>query len=589
MTAMLRAIEGFCVTSRLPIYDQRFAGQDADDALHVLRIRARDTILEAYDEYGGVVLRKLVDLAVDTSAQSDLPMSEVCSRVEPPLYYLETLSDTLAEIPSEDAAIAKLFDSVIYAHLVNAEEAQVPLELKKLALSTIRVSKKFFIRHEQYLHGALFTLSRSLHHSDLSQTAASLIAYVCDWNRRRLIPHLGEMQELIKRYYQSSYKKNTGKVYMCRAIASVIQALPSEEQKAAQLRALLHFVDQDFKSEISTLNPDSDESARVECARSALLQIDRIAKACQTPDDTAIDLEAEKDTYWSSGDGSNVQKQILSILREAVQVDPLEAALLEEACSVLRHGYAERNSGPFVFDPSVTPDFIYSIPVEHPRVDIAVNLSCSFISSRSSESSRANEQASSLLIYVYRVIEHLGNPRNDPFVAQACMDFLGRLVPFYIQELFVLPQDELLGICHFSMHCLNSPETWPRRSAATFWESIIHTRDQPADVLSKLDELVALVGPSLTLALVHCFGGDCTRSEVERLSGAFREIVFSQKMAKQWIQAALEDPSFPSHRVSDEDKRFFLQQVMSLRGSAKTKTVVKDFWVACRGTPTGYG
>lgn len=590
MEAMLKAIEGFCVVSRLPIYDQHFAGQEADDALRIFRVRIRDTVLEAYDEYGSAVLEKLVGLVVDSSPQPDLSAQEMCSCVEPPLYYLETLSDSLAEIPSEDAVVAKLFDSAVYTHVVNTGDPVIPLELKKLAISTIRVSKKFFIRHEQYLHAALSTLSHSLDQPDLSQTAASLFAYICDWNRRRLLSHLSSVQQILARYYHSSHRTTAGKRYMCAALTSLIQVLPSDKQKSAELGALLRLVELDFHNETSAPQISSDSSLHVDCAHSVLSQVSRIAKAIQAPEDTPIDLESEPDnSYWSSGEGSSVQRLILTIINGAVQVDPYNESLLREACLVFKHGYAERNEGPFVFSPSVTTEFVRSIPPGHPRVDIAVNLSTSFISSHCSDSSRADEQAKSLLLYVCCVLQHLGHPRNDPYIASACMEFFVRVIPTYVNQLFSLPQEELLRALDFSMQCLRSPETLPRRSAASFWEFIVQLKDQPDEVQSKLDELIGLVGPSLTSSLVHGFGGDATRSELDRLTGPFREIIFRQKSARQWIEDALQDPSFPSERVDPVEKRFFLQQVMNLRGSAQTKNVVKDFWVACRGTPTGYG
>lgn len=587
---MLQAIEGFCIVSRLPIYDQRFADQDTDDALHIFRVRARDTVLEAYFEYGSIILRKLVDLVLEISPQHNLLSLEMCSRVEPPLYYLETLSDSLSEIASEDAVLAKLFDSPIYVHIVKWNDPVVPLELKKLAISTIRVSKKFFVRHEEYLSAALSTLSAALDQPDLSQTAASLIAYLCDWNRHRLMAHLGLIKQVVERYYHSNHKTSPGKRYLCGALASLIQGLPSDEQKSAELGALLQVVEQDFQAEESTAQMSSNPSTHISCASSALSQLSRIARACQAPDDVPIDLEAEPDnSYWRSGGGSTIQTLILTIINTAVQIDPLNGILLEESCMVFKNGYTERNAGPFVFNPSVTTDFVNSIPAEHPRADIIVNLACSFISSHSSDNLRADEQARSLLVYVSNVLWHLGHPRNDPYIAAACMDFLGRLVPTYVQQVFSVSQEELLRACDFSIQCLKSPETIPRRYAASFWESILQVRDQPSDLQSKLDELVAFVGPSLTSTLVHCFGGDATRNELDRLTGPFRELISRQKSAKQWIQDALEDPSFPSDRISVDDKRFFLQQVMSLRGSAQTKAIVKDFWVACRGTLTGYG
>jgi hypothetical protein len=40
--------------------------------------------------------------------------------------------------------------------------------------------------------------------------------------------------------------------------------------------------------------------------------------------------------------------------------------------------------------------------------------------------------------------------------------------------------------------------------------------------------------------------------------------------------------------VGDAEKRRFLQQCVVLRGNSKTKNVLKDFYIACRGLVNTY-
>ena len=55
--------------------------------------------------------------------------------------------------------------------------------------------------------------------------------------------------------------------------------------------------------------------------------------------------------------------------------------------------------------------------------------------------------------------------------------------------------------------------------------------------------------------------------------------------ARSMFTDALFGVGFPSVRVSEVQKGVFLEKVLRLRGdSAATARVVREWWVACRGT-----
>lgn len=96
------------------------------------------------------------------------------------------------------------------------------------------------------------------------------------------------------------------------------------------------------------------------------------------------------------------------------------------------------------------------------------------------------------------------------------------------------------------------------------------------------------LGPLLSRCLIHNIGGNASRSELDKLSAPLRKIVVQHPRSKEWLESALFDPSFPESEASDEEKKMFLKKVMSVRGSRMTNTVVKDFWMACRGARFAY-
>jgi uncharacterized protein (UPF0147 family) len=66
----------------------------------------------------------------------------------------------------------------------------------------------------------------------------------------------------------------------------------------------------------------------------------------------------------------------------------------------------------------------------------------------------------------------------------------------------------------------------------------------------------------LAQALIYNIGGHAARSELDKLSEPVKKLVVRQVNAKTWLEAALQDPNFPSDKVSDKDKQVFLQKTI---------------------------
>ena len=70
-------------------------------------------------------------------------------------------------------------------------------------------------------------------------------------------------------------------------------------------------------------------------------------------------------------------------------------------------------------------------------------------------------------------------------------------------------------------------------------------------------------GPRVSKVLVNLIGGQAQRSDLEIITDPLRKLVFHRSLqAKGWLQQALIDPGFPSHKVSKDDKDFWLRKVM---------------------------
>jgi len=70
------------------------------------------------------------------------------------------------------------------------------------------------------------------------------------------------------------------------------------------------------------------------------------------------------------------------------------------------------------------------------------------------------------------------------------------------------------------------------------------------------------LGPLLAQSLARNFGGNASRSELDKLSEPLKKLVSRHAGAKDWLQTALNDGSFPSSKVSAEQKSAFVKKVI---------------------------
>lgn len=91
------------------------------------------------------------------------------------------------------------------------------------------------------------------------------------------------------------------------------------------------------------------------------------------------------------------------------------------------------------------------------------------------------------------------------------------------------------------------------------------------------------VGPALCQSLMQNVGGSAARSELDKLCDPIKKLITGTVHARQWLEAALTDPTFPSDKVGAKEKDLFLKKIIALRGQRATNQVVREFWLECRG------
>lgn len=70
------------------------------------------------------------------------------------------------------------------------------------------------------------------------------------------------------------------------------------------------------------------------------------------------------------------------------------------------------------------------------------------------------------------------------------------------------------------------------------------------------------LGPLLAQSLAKNIGGNASRSELDKLSGPIKKLVSRHPSARDWLQSALNHPSFPSNKIGPEQKAIFLKKII---------------------------
>lgn len=71
-----------------------------------------------------------------------------------------------------------------------------------------------------------------------------------------------------------------------------------------------------------------------------------------------------------------------------------------------------------------------------------------------------------------------------------------------------------------------------------------------------------MLGPLLSQSLARNIGGAASRSELDKLSEPLKKLVNRYPKAKEWLEGGLSHPTFPSSKVTPEDKSMFVKKLI---------------------------
>ncbi|KAI3336562.1 armadillo-type protein [Xylariaceae sp. AK1471] len=564
-----------------------------------------DFLQSVYTISGLPLISLFVDLilrALANSAWAELEAASFC---------LGALSDCVSEGNSYDDALTKVFGSSLF-DLLRQRQTAVPVRARQTCLYLIERYSEYFVRHAEYLPAALNLLFSAVGDRHLALPSSKSIFTLCSSCRKLLTSEIDAFLEQYSALRNNRELDSLAEERVVGAIAAIIQSLPNEGQKTNAVKRLLTivgvdvtaclqfksaqenaFVDQNdpmiFRAFDIAQHPTSPVLAHevaLQLAIRALRCLCSIAKGLQAP----VDLDSDDDSAQSgiSQDLERIHADIIGILVQLKDLFSNNTEVVDTICTILRAGFSETDPGPFVFPPQMVTELIVSN--WQSRIATVVNTASAFASSLNAGRFKEHvvSTLATLLPWVFNLLHQLPNPEIDPELSQYGIEFARRVLLRRPEVLISQPGNVLEFLFTFAMNLLDGNEPLPKAAAAEFWTAFITAKSDDQNVQTTLNDALAHFGPQLSQSLMQNIGGKASRSDLDKLSDPLKKLIVQHVHASKWLEAALDDPSFPSDKVSTEEKALFVKKLVSLRGGRATNQVVRDFWLACRGSNFAY-
>lgn len=557
-----RAVEEFWRKIRIPTTTELSTWtKDQKDGFMSFRKDVGDFVESAYILVGKGLFQQLVDQVTGALVPgANTPWEDI----EASLFCLNSLGDSLSDAPEEDVFLGQLFGSNLFMMLADPG-ADIPQKARTTSVNLIGSYASFFERRPEYLPQALNFLFTCISNPFLARNASKSISSLCSSCRTTLTTELYAFLHQYEVFSSTPNADDIAKERVLTAIAYVVQALPSDEQKLDPISKLLGHVENDVQQCLLLMQHHREEEAK-ETGLLALRCMVSIGKGLQAPDDFPVDLSGTEElpqppSFWETAAGGSLQGKIVDLVRMLCHTLRGDGEVIDAACSVFKTGFTEMVPGLFVFRPDVVTEFLLEYCA---RTETILATASTLINSHSmAGSAEISAQVRQLLGFVAQLVEGLGDPQNEPEIAQSVVEFLTRLLRRYVGVLvFFHPGDHLERMLFFALNSLVVREVLVKKAAASFWSTFLALTSDAPDVQAAIARIVEACGPTLAEKLCWALGGGCQRSDVDTLAEPLKKLVVRQPRCKAWLLEALKPEGFPTANVSEKDKRMFVDKVL---------------------------
>lgn len=572
---------------------------DADERAKFqdFRYDVQDYFQSAFALLGNALIEEIVKTVLSPQQPLDW------SNFEAGIFSLTAFSDTMSGDPEiYDELITTVLNSAGWAAILESSQ-DIPDRARQTGIRFITENVVYLQRHPDRLVAMLSFLFSSLHLHASSVSASRAIYNLCDSHRGILAEGLPQFMAALGSIADSG-EAERHRIYA--AVAAIIQSLPQEESKVAPLLDLVAAASEPLSD--LQIDPGNWEETLGTCT-DMMQSLAWIGKGLRAPSDAPVELDYVHDQplFWIDGPGRTVQANILARYGSVMHTvsEHADSMFVEACCDFMRSGFTEEHPSPFKFRDEIGLNLVVSlINVSNPNIDSTMACASSFIASvdQSAIDECINGVLRPIASHQQAILAEFrrsGVLLSSTF-SSSSLDFQARLMTKWGIVWYSRPDvEETLGTAiELSLVLLADPDTLPRRSAASFLATFAEVSGPDGipgqDGQVKVQRAIHEYGPRILGLVLRLIGGECARSELESVTDTLKRFIHRQGLVtKQVLRKAVEEEqgilSEKALKATTADQRHrFLAQLESLRGSRKTNDIVKEFWIACRGSGFSY-
>ncbi|KAG1808060.1 armadillo-type protein [Suillus subaureus] len=580
-------------------------------ALTICRYRrdVGDTLINAYYILRNDMLGYFLEDMQKRFAQSD--GSQGWEEIEATLHCIMSIQEA---VPLEDNPfLARLFGPDVLGRLPTSGQDRIRRTMLGLiaAYSTWFTKAPTSTSTPSLLMNAISYVVAALPEPALCLPAANGLRDLCDANRAALAPHIGAFAEL---HAGLSGIPDTEKSKVLQSIASVIQALPPEEEippiqaivnpVVEKLAQVLHvssqLVDETRIIIISQLQTLSGVAKGLTRTQDSLLILDESpeeraeAERLQRARDNYTMAKVREDlfntirnvaTFWSTDAGvsdalSDFFRSITSLPSDITLLSLPAAPIFEIICLACQR--------------QLTAVWLSLATMLVIQLDPPVLFSTSTL--KPTPSPEALGVISTLLpVLLEASLGVLGQPgamEANPDIVQAFFGCMDTIAKHFLVGFYRLPPGALDALMQCAVTSLSLQERYSLVATCTFLETLIRRTASSDDLGDASLILIQGHGRPILRAILCGFAGVAPRSATQNLIELL-SIVASKFPAetRTWMTDILFADDFVQSKAGPEAKRIFVKAIIGSRSPKKTREAAQQFTLVARGlegTSFGY-
>ncbi|KAI6014180.1 armadillo-type protein [Pisolithus marmoratus] len=587
--------------------------KDQAEKFQVYRRDVGDTLINAY-----YILRNDMLAYYLNDIQERLPHSAARNEWEEVEATLHCIMSIQEALPLEDnPLVSQLFGSEVLGHLPRAGQDRV----RRTMLGLIGTYASWFTTQNKatsptstpsLLMNAISYVVAALPEPSLCLPAANSLRDLCDANRVALAPHIGAFGEL---HAGLTGIPDTEKSKVLQSIASVIQALPPEEE-IPPILAIVNPVVEKLGQALGSSSQLPDEARSVMILQ--LQTLTGISKGLTRTTDSLLVLEesspadeAEAESLQRARNDYRMEKlreDIFNAIRSTIEVWSGDASVSDALSDLIRSVTSLPSDTTLLSLPAGPLLGLICIACKRHLTAVWLSLAKSLVIQLDPPPSvvaptikpSPNVEAIAILSDALPVVlqtslsmlsQH-GALESNPDIVQAFFGCLDSVAKHFITIFYNLPPGALDALMQCAVRSLSMQERYSLVATCTFLETLVRRTASSDELGDTSTVLVHQYGRPILRAVLCGFAGVAPRSATANLIELLSTIASKYPAeTREWMNEILFADDFVESRATPEAKRAFVKAVIGSRSPKKTREAAQQFALIARGlegTSFGY-